>query len=222
MNLKLDQISKSFNGKTVLKNLTLSVQEGDRLVIYGPSGSGKSTLLKIIAGFIQPDAGKIEMNGVVAARDGKCLLEPEKRGIGMVFQDLALWPHMTVYENIAFGLRAKRLSSEEIQNQTKSMIKKVRLTKHQDSLPSQISGGEQQRVALARALAPRPRILLMDEPLSHLDEELAKALAEEILKLHKEFHPILIYTTHNRQEGSFLASRIVTMDEGVLTDEAKN
>lgn len=219
IHLKLDHVFKSFNGKSVLKDLTFSAQQGERIVVYGPSGSGKSTLLKIIAGFIQPDQGKIEIDDIMVTKDGKCILDPEKRQIGMVFQDLALWPHMTVYENIAFGLKAQGLPSGEIREKTDSMLEKVRLTKHRDGLPGEISGGEQQRVALARALVTRPKILLMDEPLSHLDEELKNDLIEELIILQREFLPTLLYVTHNLDEGRKLGSRFIRMEDGKTQEE---
>ncbi len=216
MSLKLDRIYKSFNGKMILTDLSLTAEQGERIVIYGSSGSGKSTLLRIIAGFIQPDQGTVEIEGAQAAQNGKCFLEPEHRRIGMVFQDLALWPHMSCYENIAFGLKARKLVSQEVRERTEAMLEKIRLSKHRDSLPGEISGGEQQRVAIARALVTRPKILLMDEPLSHLDEDLKSGLMEEILKLHQEFLPILLYVTHNQSEGVVLGSRFVSLVDGKI------
>ena len=219
MQIKLEHVFKFFNGKTVLKDLTLSAEQNERIVIFGPSGSGKSTLLRIIAGFIQPDQGKVEIDDILAAKEGQCLLAPEKRHIGMVFQDLALWPHMTVYENIAFGLRVQRLPSSEILQKTESILEKVRLTNHRYKLPGEISGGEQQRVAFARALVARPKILLMDEPLSHLDEDLRSALIGEILSLHHDFSGTLLYVTHNIKEGIALGTKFISLIDGEIKEK---
>lgn len=211
MMLKLDRVSKSYPGARIIERFSMEVEKGDRIVLWGPSGCGKTTLLKIITGLIEPDEGTVMIDHLTVAQNGKRLVAPEKREIGMVFQDLALWPHMSVYENVAFGLKAKSLPRREIQERVDAMLERVRLTRYGKSLPGELSGGEQQRVAISRALVTRPKLLLMDEPFSHLDETLSQALQAEVLSLLAAFSSTLIYVTHNRKEAEFLATKVITM-----------
>jgi ABC-type sugar transport system ATPase subunit len=182
--IELRAVSKDYNDHRVVDSVSLEVATGERLVLFGPSGCGKSTVLHLIAGLILPDAGEILIDEELVAGAHRNLREPEERGIGMVFQDLALWPHMTVAENIEFGLKAKRLPRDQRKQRVQEMVDLVRLGSYLNARPAELSGGQQQRVALARALALGPRILLMDEPLSTLDDELNEQLREEILRLH--------------------------------------
>lgn len=216
MILKVEGISKSYGARRIVDRFSAEVEKQERVVLWGPSGCGKTTILRMIAGFIHPDKGSIMIDGVTVAQDGKPLVECEKREIGMVFQELALWPHMNVYGNIAFGLEAKKLLKSEIQERVEAMLEMVRLTRYKKSLPGELSGGEQQRVAIARALVTRPKLLLMDEPFSHLDASLSQSLQEEVLNLLQKFPSTLLYVTHNRKESESLATRIITISDSLL------
>src|SRR5690349_16398179 len=177
-------VTKEYHGRAVLQSLSLKVEEGERVVLFGPSGCGKSTVLRLIAGLDMPDRGDIFLDGELVAAGRKNLREPERRALGMVFQDLALWPHMTVAGNIEFGLRTRQISHKERKERVKDIVHLVGLGGYLNAKPGELSGGEQQRVALARALVLAPRILLMDEPLSSLDELLNIQMRKEILRLH--------------------------------------
>lgn len=168
----------------------------------------------MVAGFIHPDQGKIIIDGHVVADRGRCIIVPEKREIGMVFQDLALWPHMSNYKNLEFGLKAKKIPKEERKKRIDIILEKVQMSRFRNVRPGELSGGQQQRIALARALVMRPAILLMDEPLSSLDTALRLTLRKEILRLQEELAITLIYVTHDREEAFFLATRIVVMENG--------
>ncbi len=212
--IELRAVSKAYNGRRVIDTLSLNVDAGARVVLFGPSGCGKSTVLNLIAGFIVPDSGEILIDNEPVAIAHRNLSEPGQRGIGMVFQDLALWPHMTVAENIEFGLRAKRIPLEQRQRRVRETIDLVQLGAYPNARPAELSGGQQQRVALARALAVAPRIVLMDEPLSALDDELNLQLREEILRLHSSLSFTLIYVTHSHDEACALATRIIYLKHG--------
>jgi iron(III) transport system ATP-binding protein len=212
--IELRTVSKEYEGRRVVDNVHLRIEVGERVVLFGPSGCGKTTVLHLIAGLIIPDSGEVLVDEQVVARAGRNLCEPEQRGIGMVFQDLALWPHMTVGENIEFGLRAKGMPSGQRDHRVREMVELVRLGEYLNARPAELSGGQQQRVALARALALAPRILLMDEPLSTLDDELNLQLREEILGLQRDLRFTLVYVTHSRDEASALGTRIVYLRHG--------
>ena len=212
--IELKDVSKSYGARRAIDSVTLTVERGERVVLFGPSGCGKSTLLHLIAGFIPPESGEIFIDSELVSTAGKTLREPEERGIGMVFQDLALWPHMTVAENIEFGLRAQGYPDAERKRRVKSMVELVGLGDYLRAKPGQLSGGEQQRVALARTLALSPRIVLMDEPLSSLDEALNAQLRMEILRLHREIGFTLLYVTHTRTEATDLGNRIIHLQHG--------
>lgn len=212
--IELRTVSKEYEGRRVVDNVHLRIEVGERVVLFGPSGCGKTTVLHLIAGLIIPDSGEVLVDEQVVARAGRNLCEPERRGIGMVFQDLALWPHMTVGENIEFGLRAKGMPSGQRDHRVREMVELVRLGEYLNARPAELSGGQQQRVALARALALAPRILLMDEPLSTLDDELNLQLREEILGLQRDLRFTLVYVTHSRDEASALGTRIVYLRHG--------
>lgn len=212
--IELRAVSKDYNGRRVLDTVWLKVETGERVALFGPSGCGKSTVLHLIAGLIVPDAGDILIDGDVVSSAHRNRREPQQRGIGMVFQDLALWPHMTVAENLEFGLRAKGVSQSSRAGRVREMVELVRLGDYLNSRPAELSGGQQQRVALARALALKPCIVLMDEPLSTLDEELNLQLRQEILRLHHELQFTLVYVTHSREESSVIATRIIHLRQG--------
>jgi ABC-type sugar transport system ATPase subunit len=218
--IEFRSICKDYYGRRVIDNMSLQIAAKERVVLFGPSGCGKSTVLHLIAGLVIPDSGHILLNGELVATAKKTLREPGERGIGMVFQDLALWPHMTVAENIEFGLRAKRIRQLERRMRVKEMVDLVGLGDYLNVKPAALSGGQQQRVALARTLAMAPRIVLMDEPLSNLDEALSMQLRKEILRLHGDFGFTLIYVTHNRDEAEALGARVIFLRQGRVDDAA--
>ncbi len=212
--LQLEGAVKLYGPRKALDGFSLEVGEGERVALLGPSGCGKTTALRLLAGFEAPDAGRVLVGGSVVAERGRIVVPPERRGIGMVFQDLALWPHMTVRGNLEFGLRAQGIPPSERGARIDQMLSRVELLEYADAKPGSLSGGQQQRVALARALVLRPRALLMDEPLSGLDEELNLKLRGEILQLQMEFGFALLYVTHDREEAFALADRIVLVERG--------
>jgi ABC-type Fe3+/spermidine/putrescine transport system ATPase subunit len=216
MIVKVENVSKAYNKIPVIREMSLDIEKGERVVILGPSGCGKTTLLRLIAGFIHPDKGKITIDGKAVSDNGKCIIKPEGRQVGMVFQDLALWPHMSSYKNIEFGLKAKRVSKAEIRERIDAILEKVQMVEFRNAYPGELSGGQQQRIALARALVTRPKILLMDEPLSSLDTDLRHVLMKEILRLQEELAITMIYVTHDREEAFSLATKIVVMTEGKI------
>ena len=216
MIVEIDNTFKSYGKAVAVNGVSLKIEKGERVVILGPSGCGKTTILRMLAGFIHPDKGRIAIDGFAVANNGKCLVEPENRQVGMVFQDLALWPHMNVYENLAFGLKAKKVSKKERGGRIDEILEKVQMTPFRNAYPGDLSGGQQQRIALARALVMQPKILLMDEPLSSLDIDLNLLLRKEILRLQEELAITMLYVTHDRDEAFSLASRIVIMEGGKI------
>lgn len=209
--LKLHAVGKRFGDIDVLSGINLSVTPGEVICLVGRSGCGKSTLLRIIAGVETPDAGSVTMNGQEIAGPAT-FMEPEKRRIGFVFQDYALFPHLTVEQNVLFGL--KGFSKAQARARAVDMIEHVRLTDLARRYPHTLSGGEQQRVALARALAPKPEILLMDEPFSNLDRGLRDSVREETLALLRELKTTTIMVTHDPEEALSAGDRVVLMQEG--------
>jgi iron(III) transport system ATP-binding protein len=216
MIVKIDNVSKSYNKTSIINSISLTIDKGERVVILGPSGCGKTTFLRMVAGFIHPDKGRIAIDGFTVVNNGKCLIEPENRQVGMVFQDLALWPHMTSYKNIEFGLKVKKIPKAELRKRIDTIFEKVQMVQFKNAYPGELSGGQQQRIALARALVTCPKILLMDEPLSSLDTDLRQVLRREILRLQEELAITMIYVTHDREEAFSLATRIVVMEEGEI------
>ena len=212
--IEVDRVSKSFGERVVINELSLRIERSERLVLFGPSGCGKTTVLRLLAGLEIPEQGSIRIESRLVASAGKNLIPPENRDLGMVFQDLALWPHMTVQENLAFGLNARGVQKHEAKVRVREMLHRVGLEHRIDAKPHQLSGGEQQRVALARALVSRPSILLMDEPLSSLDDERKDAIVSDLLGLQSQFGFTLVYVTHDRVETGLLASRVCQMRDG--------
>ena len=194
-----------------LKNIDLKINEGEYFVVLGPTGAGKTLLLELIAGFWQPDKGQINMFG-----EDVTLMPPEERGIGFVYQDYMLFPHLNVYENIAFGLKLKKISPDEIKQRVNRIAKTLSIHNLLKRDPATLSGGEAQRVALARALVLRPKVLLLDEPLSALDPNVQDKVRGEIKKLHNEFGITTIHITHDREEAMILADRIAVMAKGKI------
>lgn len=212
--LKITSVTTSYNGQSVLHDFSLEVDKGEQLVILGPSGCGKTTVLRLLAGFIAPDSGSISIEGDLVAADGKTIKGPEARNFGMVFQDLALWPHLSVKGNLEFGLKAKNIIKEKREQLISEMLDLVQLSEYIHAKPGELSGGQQQRVALARALVLHPKALLMDEPLSSLDVDLNERIRKEILRLHNTLGFTLIYVTHDREEALDIGTRVLIMEKG--------
>lgn len=205
---------KTFGTQRVLDAVELTVASGESIAILGPSGSGKTTLLRLIAGLDAPEAGEVEIGGRLASRPGRVLIPPHARGIGVVFQSSALWPHMTLAQNIAFALHGPR--REGALARVAALLAEVGLEGFADRYPDQISGGEARRVALARALAADPRLLLMDEPLTNLDTERRAQMIDLILRSVEHAGAALIYVTHEAEEAARVAGRVLVMREGRL------
>ncbi len=207
--LELVGIEKCFGDQTAVNNFSLTIEESEFITLLGPSGCGKTTLLRLIAGFEQADSGRILL-------DGKdiCNQPPEKRQVNTVFQSYALFPHMDVYENIAFGLRVKKMGPQAIDQAVMQALEQVRLVSFAKRKIAQLSGGQQQRVAIARAIVNKPRVLLLDEPLSALDARLRKEMQLELKKLQRELGITTILVTHEQDEALSLSDRVVVMDDG--------
>lgn len=217
--LQLNQVYKHFGKVTAVDNVTFSIHHGEFLTLLGPSGSGKTTTLNMIAGFEMPSSGEILLEG-----QNITLVPPNHRGIGMVFQNYALFPHMTVYDNIAFPLKLRKAKDDKIKTDVKEILDLVKLPGHENRYPNQLSGGQQQRIALARALVFQPKILLMDEPLGALDKKLRDHMRLEIKQLQESLNITVIYVTHDQEEALTMSDRIAIMNEGriVQLDEPVN
>jgi iron(III) transport system ATP-binding protein len=211
--LAIRKLSMAYGGQTVINNLSLSMKQGKIGCLIGESGCGKTSVLRTIAGFEPPLSGEIEINGELVS-SGNFLLPPAKRSIGMVFQDYALFPHLNVFDNVAFGLRQKK--RKQVAKKVMEMLELVKLQTLAKSFPHELSGGQQQRVALARALAMQPRLLLMDEPFSNLDVSLREELSVEVRKILEQAGTTTLFVTHNQQEAFALADTIGVMRQGII------
>lgn len=212
-NIEIRNVSKGYGGKAVLSNLSLELNDGECFTLLGPSGCGKTVLTRLIAGFEAPDAGTILIGGnIVADAATGDSLPTDKRGLGMVFQDYAVWPHMTVFDNIAYPLKIAGIDAEALKRRTLESIEMVGLKNLEERLPSQLSGGQQQRVALARALVHEPGILLLDEPLNNLDANLREEMRFEIKALQQKLGVTILYVTHDQEIALGIADRIAIMD----------
>jgi spermidine/putrescine transport system ATP-binding protein len=209
--LELKGISKSYGSSLIVNNLDLEIQDGEFLTILGPSGCGKTTTLRMIAGFETPDNGQVLLN-----KQDISQLPPYKRNVNTVFQNYALFPHLNVAENIAFGLHQKKLSKTEINKRVDEMLELVQMSAFKTRKPFEMSGGQQQRVAIARAIAPDPEILLLDEPLGALDLKLRKQMQFELKQLHKDLNKTFVYVTHDQEEALTMSDRIAVMNHGVI------
>ena len=207
--IEIKNLYKGFGKTTVLDDVTLHVEQGQFVTLLGPSGCGKSTLLRCIAGLEMPSAGSIHLQGEDITHS-----EPQQRGIGMVFQQYSLFPNMTAWDNIAFGLRLKRLPQEEIYAAVKDILRIVEMTGKEKQYPSQLSGGQQQRVALARSIVLKPKVLLLDEPLSAIDAKLRRALQSQIREIHRELALTTVFVTHDQDEAMVLSDVIHLLNAG--------
>lgn len=205
-------LSRSFKGKKIIENLDFTIEKGEFITLLGPSGCGKSTLLRCIAGLEEIDGGKIYIDGKEVSRVG-----PKNRGIGMVFQSYALFPNMTVRENIGFGLKMKRLNQNELREKVDRMMELVEIADIAESHIKEISGGQQQRVALARTLAVEPKILLLDEPLSALDAKIRKSLRLQLRNIQKQLKITTIFVTHDQEEALTMSDRIFVFEKGRIS-----
>jgi len=212
--IEFQGVSKHYGEYAAVDDLSFRIDEGERVVVHGPSGCGKTTVLRIIAGFLAPETGIVLVGGKEAASNGAVLIGPEHRHLGMVFQDLALWPHLTVTQNLDFALKAQGLNHEIRRQRIADMLARVQLEESADAYPAKLSGGQQQRVAIARALVAQPLAVLMDEPLSSLDDELRNELCDQILNLHAQLGFTLVYVTHSKEEMRRIATRAIQMREG--------
>ena len=209
--LKVNNLSKSFGKVKAVREVTFEATEGKVLSLLGPSGCGKTTTLRCIAGFENPDRGEIYLD------DRKITsIPPEKRGIGMVFQNYALWPHMTVYGNLAFGLQIRKVPKPEIDKRIKKVLSMVQLEGYENRYPRQMSGGQQQRIAMARALVFEPEIMLLDEPLSNLDAQLREEMRFEFTELQKKLGITAVYVTHDQAEALVISDKIVILNQGEI------
>lgn len=212
--LKLVEVTKRYDDRVIVHRVLLDVAEGEIVALLGRSGCGKTTTLRLIAGLETPDEGEIWIEGACVASAGRNLVPPSARGIGFVFQDLALWPHLTVTESLDFVLGSGGVPKRERSQRIRETLRLTHIESFADSYPSQLSGGEQQRAALARALVGQPRLLLLDEPLSSLDEDLKAELLIELASLQRSLRVTTIYVTHSRSEAATLAHRIAFMSDG--------
>jgi len=213
--LSLDQITCAYGPVIAVDRLDLDIAPGEFVSLLGPSGCGKTTTLRMIAGFVHPTGGTITMDGQTIS-SATSVLAPEKRRMSMIFQSYAIWPNMTVAENVAFGLRLRHIDRSTVRAKVMRMLETVQLAALADRYPAELSGGQQQRVALARAMVIEPRVLLLDEPLSNLDANLREEMRFEIRRLHDEFHFTTVYVTHDQSEAMVTSDRIAVMNRGRL------
>lgn len=217
LTLEIRDLRKSYGQNLVVRDFNLDVSKGEFVTLLGPSGCGKTTTLRMIMGFIRPDSGAITLNGkplVDAQR--RVFVAPENRSTAMVFQSYAVWPHMTVFDNVAYPNKVKKLPKSEILERTNDALRLVNLAELSARHPQELSGGQQQRVALARALAMRANLLLLDEPLSNLDAKLRELMRFEIRELQRETHSTTIYVTHDQTEAMAMSDRVVVMSDGKI------
>jgi iron(III) transport system ATP-binding protein len=207
-------VSLELGGRSVLDAASLAVAAGETLAILGPSGSGKTSLLRIVLGLAAPFPGSVSLDGRVVSRDGSVLVPPEERGLAVVFQDLALWPHLTVAGNLGFGLAARGVAAAERRARIEAMLGRVGLPGSERRFPGELSGGQRQRVAIARALVHEPRAVLLDEPLSNVDVDLRRDLLGLFAGLFRERRATVVYVTHDLREASAIASRVAILEAG--------
>src|SRR5262245_7802032 len=207
----LEKVGKRYGDLWVVRDVDLHIQRGEFFTLLGPSGCGKTTLLRMIAGFAQPDEGVIRFDAQTVNQ-----VPPWRRDVGMVFQSYALWPHLSVFDNVAFGLHERKIPSDDIARRVRGALEQVDLGGTEARRPSQLSGGQQQRVALARTLVIQPRVLLLDEPLSNLDAKLRVEMRLELQKLQRDIGLTTIYVTHDQEEALALSTRIAVINHGQI------
>ena len=215
--IELKHIDKYYGKNHILKDVNLTIEDGDFMTLLGPSGCGKTTTLRVVSGLEKPQNGTILMNGkeIVNAAEAH-FAPPSERDLNLVFQSYALWPHMTVRENIAFGLNIQKLPKDEVDRRIEDALARMQIGQYVDRYPSELSGGQQQRVAIARAIASEPHLLLMDEPLSNLDAKLRVEMRNAIKRIQQQFGITTVYVTHDQEEALAVSDRIAVMDGGVI------
>jgi iron(III) transport system ATP-binding protein len=213
--VEISGVSKRFGEAVAVERLDLIIENGELISLLGPSGCGKTTTLRLLAGFLAPDEGRIIVDDQVLS-SSEHVIPPERRQMSMIFQSFAVWPHKSVFDNVAFGLRLRKLAHHEVHRRVRRMLDLVRMADLGDRYPGQLSGGQQQRVALARAIVVEPKILLMDEPLSNLDANLREEMRYEIRRLHDELGITSVYVTHDQAEAIAMSHRIAVMHKGRL------
>jgi ABC-type Fe3+/spermidine/putrescine transport system ATPase subunit len=217
--IELEHVSFTAGSRRVLDDVSLALAQGELLALLGPSGSGKTTLLRVILGFVAPESGVVRIEGVAVSAYGRILRPPEERGLAMIFQDLALWPHLTVAGNLEFGLASRGVPRADRLERISTMLSRVGLADRARAHPAELSGGERQRVAIARALVLEPKALLLDEPLSNLDALLKRDLTMLLAQLVKERSAPTLYVTHDIREAAALGRRIAVLESGRITQE---
>lgn len=218
MNISIENVSKQFSGKVVLEDISIHVEKSSLIALLGPSGCGKTTLLNALAGLVDIDGGRIAIGDTLYSERGYTL-PPEQRKIGMVFQDFALWPHMNVYENVAFGLKVQKVPRARIRERVLEVLQVVRMSGFEKRFPHQLSGGQKQRVAIARALASEPAVILMDEPLSSLDAKLREEMRWQLMEIIRKSGITTIYVTHDQVEALTMADKIILLNQGRVEQE---
>ena len=213
--ISIDRVSKRYDGVVAVRDLSLEVRDREFLTLLGPSGCGKTTLLRLVAGFLTPDAGTIRVDGRTLSST-EAVVPPERRGMGMVFQNYAIWPHKTVFENVVFGLKLRKVPAADAKKKVSDALALVNLAGLEQRYPNELSGGQQQRVALARSLVVEPEILLLDEPLSNLDAKLRERMRTELKELQRRTGITFVYVTHDQAEALALSDRIAVMQLGRL------
>ena len=217
----LEHIDKFYGENHVLKDINLTIEDGDFMTLLGPSGCGKTTTLRVISGLEKPQGGTMTIDDKTVIDAANAFYEePSKRGLNLVFQSYALWPHMTVYQNIAFGLKIKKLSKEEIDQRVMDSLRTMRIDQYKDRYPNELSGGQQQRVAIARAIASNPKLLLLDEPLSNLDARLRIDMRVELKRLHRETGTTIVYVTHDQVEAMTMSTKVALFKAGEIAQIA--
>ena len=219
--VELQALKKVYGNTVAVNRIDLDVTKGEFLTLLGPSGCGKTTTLRMVAGLIEPTDGEIRVGGRLLSSTGRTVVPPEKRNMGMVFQSFAVWPHMKVFDNVAFPLHNLKMSKEEIRRRVREALALVKMAGFEDRYPSNLSGGQQQRVALARALAVQPDILLFDEPLSNLDAKLREEMRFELKEIQRKIGVTSLYVTHDQAEAMAISDRIVVMSEGRIRQIGK-
>ena len=214
----LSHIDKFYGENHVLRDINLTIEDGDFMTLLGPSGCGKTTTLRVVSGLEKPQHGTMTIDDKpIIDADAAFYEAPSKRGLNLVFQSYALWPHMTVFQNVAFGLKIKKMRKAEIEETVMRALKTMRIEEYRNRYPNELSGGQQQRVAIARAIASSPKLLLLDEPLSNLDARLRIDMRAELKRLHKETGTTIIYVTHDQVEALTMSTKIALFKEGEIS-----
>ena len=213
--ITLNKITKSYGNVQVIQEFSNVFADKEFVTLLGPSGCGKTTMLRMIAGFEKPTTGEIKLDDVIVSGSGK-FIPPNERNIGMVFQSYAVWPHMNVFDNVAYPLKIQKVSRNEIKQRVENILESVHLSQYISRMPNELSGGQQQRVALGRALVSNPRVLLLDEPLSNLDAKLRESMRFEIKDVQKKFGITVVYVTHDQTEAMAMSDRVIVFNKGVV------